>query len=107
MSKRDVQTTLIFDTSKTYQKRYKKDHDFLSFKNIKTSTTCFNFSSIEIALKKYIETMSIFRPSKLGWEMYVETTSKFHPSNLRWTKYVEMTSKKIRGNEVDFSFIEI
>ena len=38
-SKRDVQTTLIFDVSKTYQKRYETDHDVLSFKTFKINTS--------------------------------------------------------------------
>ena len=31
-STKDIQTTLVFNISKTYKKRYQNDHNFLSFK---------------------------------------------------------------------------
>ena len=42
---RDVQTTLVFDISKSLKNRNQNDHDFLSFKNItiETRRVCISF----------------------------------------------------------------
>ena len=112
--KKHTETKLTFDTAKTYQKRYPKDHvegasifhslKLYSKKWIKTTSI---FGQSKSGRKRYIEMRSIFFPSKLGWEMYVETISKFRPFRLRCTKnVVKITSKKVRGNDVDFLSIE-
>ena len=52
MSKSEVQTSLIFDISKTYPNRYKKDNDFLSFKDrSKSAPRIFINFTLKIASK--------------------------------------------------------
>lgn len=101
--KKHTETKLTFDTAKTYQKRYPKDHvegasifhslKLYSKKWIKTTSI---FGQSKSGRKRYIEMRSIFFPSKLGWKMYVETISKFRPFRLRWTNNTEKTSSKLR-----------
>ena len=89
-SKRDIQTTLVFNISKTYQKEILKQPQLFTFKNhIKicvTSVFHLNFN------KKFTETRLIFCPAKSGRKKYIKTTLIFRSSKLRRINYVEATS---------------
>ena len=115
MSNSEVQTTLVFDISKTSQKR-----------NAKTTTIHLEFPSVfyQNYIKKHVETTSIeitskkvenikvrsknfvhqnyakkkvyrndvvFRSSKLSPKNYVETMQIFHQSKLRRIKHIKTT----------------
>ena len=72
MRKKDVQTTLVFDISKTYQKEISKRPQFFLFqKYIKISTSKLHQFPIEIALRKHIEATLIFCPLRLCRKKYV------------------------------------
>ena len=108
-SKSKVQAALVFDISKTFQKDMSNRQLLFVFKNKSKSARriCIIFPSK--LHQKYIETKSVFWPSKLGRKKYVvtasifwssklcrtkhvKTTSIFQPSKLRRKKYVETTS---------------
>ena len=79
-SKMDIQTTLVFNISKTYQ----KENQFSVFH--------LNYT------RKYTETTLIFCPSKSDW--------KKHRNDVD-ISLIEVTSNKVRRNDIDFPSIEI
>ena len=61
----------------------------MSFKNTSISEPASVFQ--QSSTKKYIETMPIFLPSKLGQKKYIEMILTFRPTKLCRTKYIETT----------------
>ena len=114
LSKRDFQTTLVFDISKTYQKEISKPPWFSVFQNyIKISTSRLRQFYVKIASKKKQKknsrTTLIFRQSKLGqknklkqcWvfthRIYVEESTSKRFKFFTHQKYLE----KVRQNDVE------
>ena len=92
-----IQITLVFNISKSCQKRIPKwPHIFPSQNHIEicTVTSIFHLK----CSKKYIKTTLVFSSSKSGQKKYIETTSIFCSSKFRRTKYdfllMKITSKK-------------
>ena len=75
------------------KKRYQNYRHILSCKNTSkwARQSCVDFSSIEIASKKYVKTTWNFRSSKLHQIKYIGMTSIFHTSKLHKTNHVETT----------------
>ena len=95
-SKRDIQTTLVFNISKTYQNQISKNHNFIKKPQLFVFQNRIKICSVTsvfhpICTKKYTETTLIFYPSKSGQKEYIETTSIFWSLKLHWTKYVKTT----------------
>ena len=90
-SSSDIQTTLVFNISKTYQKEISTTIFCLSkyHQNKRAQVTSVVYLN---SIKKYTKTTIIFRPSKSGRKKYIETTSIFHLSILPPIKYVETAS---------------
>ena len=87
---RDVQTTLVCNISKSYEKEISKRSRFFVFqKYINRSTPKLHQLSIEIASKKYIKTTSIFYPPKSSRKKYKEIQPFFAQQN-----YVEKSTSK-------------
>lgn len=109
-SKRDSETTLVFNISKTYQKEIL---NWLQFFAYKITWKCGVTSVFHLnCTKKYAKITLIFRPSKSGQYMRRQNFAHRSYAEQSTSKNVDfllikIASKKVRRIDGDFSHIEI